>query len=352
MSQNCSDSYYSFGLENCANCLFSFNIQNARNAIGNLKIETGKYAVLKDKLLSELVQELKRNKRLPSLLEIVEKCKAEKPAFPVPPADTKRAEPRDTRAVETAFSQTTAMLFGRKLEGVDSYAAWLKKHTRIPEKCLSAASGKTLFMPPYASYPLLPKTRLLGLDEARAYGPTVHLDVADVEELNLSNAYKKLGKLAFFNIEFLEGSNLNLAECAISVDSANCYRSSVTEYSKNCAYSFWPRNCQNLFGCDSPFDSNSCINCYSCTTLTRCFEIDCCGYCSDAYFCHNCEGVYDAMFCFNIKNRRFAIGNSVFQPDKYNKIKASLVGQIADELEKNKSLKWDIYNVGCIKDKN
>ena len=131
----------------------------------------------------------------------------------------------------------------------------------------------------------------------------------------------------------------------ISVDSSNCYKSSAVVYSKYIGYSFWPRSCQYLFDCDSPFDSSHCINIYSCTQQTRCFEIDCCGYCSDLYFGHNCENVHDSMFCFNAKNLRNAIGNGVLPPDKYKAVKASLLSQIAGELEKKKDLKWDIYNI-------
>ena len=36
-------------------------------------------------------------------------------------------------------------------------------------------------------------------------------------------------------------------------------------------------------------------------------------------------------------------------PDKYRGIKEILVEQMADEISKNKKLKWDIFNIGCRK---
>ena len=69
--------------------------------------------------------------------------------------------------------------------------------------------------------------------------------------------------------------------------------------------------------------------------------------CTDLYFGHNCENVQDGMFCFNVKNLKRAIGNAEYSPDEYKKVKSSLLEQISSELEAKKTLKWDIYNIGC-----
>lgn len=343
MSQNCNECYYSYGLTNCVNNIFCFNIRNKRNAIGNLELDQSKYQSIKDKLLEEIVEEIRKKKRADSLLEIVSNKKDDKYGAI---ADDSSCITHNKEKIENAFSQTTNILFGKELRGIDEYREWLTKHTRKVDQYSSCISGKSLFMPPYANYPKLPKNRLMSMEQAEEYGKKNKLEHDDVKELNLNNAGVKLNKLAFFNVEFLEGKNINQIECAISVDSTNCYRSSVNEYAKYCGYCFWPRSSEYLFGCDSPFDSRFSINCYSCTSLTRCFEIDCCGYCSDCYFCHNCENVHDSMFCFNMKNKRNAIGNVVYSIDKYTKIKDSILEQIASELETNKNLRYDIYNIG------
>ena len=72
--------------------------------------------------------------------------------------------------------------------------------------------------------------------------------------------------------------------------------------------------------------------------------------CSDSFYCHNSEGLTDCMFCFNVKGKKYAIGNAMLAPDRYRQIRDSVVEQLADELEKNKKLKWDVYNVGCGKE--
>lgn len=66
-----SDSYYSASLEDCTNCIFSFNQRNKHYLIGNAPLAKEKYAQLKAKLVSEIADELKRKKSLPSVIEII-----------------------------------------------------------------------------------------------------------------------------------------------------------------------------------------------------------------------------------------------------------------------------------------
>ena len=55
------------------------------------------------------------------------------------------------------------------------------------------------------------------------------------------------------------------------------------------------------------------------------------------------------MFCFNAKSLRYAIGNVEVGMEKFMEIKARLVGELAEKLEKNKRLDLSIYNFGCWK---
>ena len=350
-SVNTSDCYYSSGLDSCQSCMFSFNAKNLRNAIGNLALAPSKYKSIKDKLISEMAGELHKKKRLPALVDIAKKAKASKPAIGATEMQLS-GEGKDKEPIEKAFLNVTSTLFSKPLVGgMDAYSSWLSRHTRPILERTSAASGRRLVVASFASIPNLPKGRFLHLHEALALGEKIKISASDAESLSLSNAHEKLAPLLFFNVEMREGQNKNIIDCTITVDSSDCYRSSAVVYTKFCGYSFWLRSCQYLFGCDSPFDSTYCINCYSCTQLTRCFEIDCCGYCSDSYFCHNCENVRDSMFCFNVKNLKYSIGNSEFSREEYLKAKSSLLSQISDELNKSKDLKYDIYNIGCIREK-
>jgi hypothetical protein len=345
-----SDVYYSARLNNCSDCLFSFNVWNRRHAIGNLELNKEKYSQLKKKLIGEITEELSSKKSLPTLLDIVEKGKYEKPNIPKISERIDANEVRDKSKIEDAFSKTSTIIFGKGLEGgIDSYSEWLGRHERPILRTTSASSGKEIILPNCAKYPGLPRNRILCLEEAQVHGQSTKITPEDAEELTLKNAHNKIFRVAFFNVDILEGNSSNIIEGAMTFDSSNCYRATSNICSKYCAYSFWCRNSQYIFGSDSPFESSFCINIYSCTSQTRCFEIDCCGYCTDTYFSHNCENVNDSMFCFNKKNLRYAIGNAPLPQNDYKKIKSSLLAQISDELNSTKSLRWDIYNIGCAK---
>ena len=346
MVLNCSDCYYSSGLENCSECMFSFDLQSRRHCIGNLELGIDKYRGIKERLKHEMAEKLAKEKRLPTLVDIVAAGKAAKPKAAGKLQSEHEAYEKDK--IESAFLLTTKLVFGHALDGgIDSYAKWLNRHTHPILEGKSAASGKALYMPSAQNYPYLPKDRLLSKAEALEHGRNAAIRAADAEELTLSNAHEKIGQLAFFNIEFVEGKNRNNIECAVCFESSDNYRNSLTFYTKKSGFNFWPRDSEHLFGTDSPFTSQFSINIYSCTNQVRCFEIDCCGYCSDSYFLHNCENMKDSMFCFNVKNRKNEIGNASLPQDKYKSVKAALLGQIVGELEKKKDLKWDIYNVAC-----
>ncbi len=336
--------YFSHNIENCSDCMFSFYLRNGRHAIGNLPLEPAKYAGLKKKLLSEMAEELKREKRLPSIIEIAKKAVKEKPKVHV---DDGKGEKADKGVIENAFAKTTALLFGKSLAGgIDTYSGWLKNHTRRIEKCSSALSGKEIFRYDYANYFDLPKDRMVTVPESEAIGGQARAGEKEVQGASFAEIHKILPQIAFFTTEYWEGANSNLIECATSSSSNNCYRSAPCIHSKYCGYCFWPRESEHMFGCEAVFNSDFCINAYWSTKLKRCLEMDFCRSCSDSLFCHNAENVQDSMFCFNVKNLKNAIGNAPVPAEKYKSVKSSIISQIAGELERKKGLVWGIYSIG------
>jgi len=53
------------------------------------------------------------------------------------------------------------------------------------------------------------------------------------------------------------------------------------------------------------------------------------------------------MFCFNAKNKSYAIGNVEVGEENFAMVKRLVLGEIAAKLEKNRTLDLDIYNIGC-----
>ena len=348
MGQNSSDCYYSHNLSSCSDCMFCFSLKNRRNSIGNLELEPEKYRRIKDSLVFQLASELEQKKEAPSLIDIVGGVPLAKPLLPNMPKETKKEG--NMMPIEGEFAKTCEILFGKRLPGrIDDYSEWLSRRVRKSEQHLSAASGKTVRRWDYCNYFLLPKNRLLTQAEALAFGESARISDKEAEGLTMEAVGRAIGKLAFFSTEYEEGTNTNIIECPTPTQSANSYRSSPVVYSKHCAYSFWPRSCEHVYGCNAMFDSEFCIHCYHSVKLKRCFEMDTCRDCTDSMFCHNCENVHESMFCFNVKNLRYAIGNAELGREKYLEARGLVQKEIVKKLGQRRNLEKDIYNVGMQK---
>lgn len=343
---NCPDSYYSFGIEDCSNALFSFNVKGKRHVIGNTEVGPDKFRAIKEKLLEDIRDEMKAEKKAPSLLELV----AGKPNKKDLPKDlkVKYEELGGSKApVEEGFRKTTKIVIGKELQSMDGYEKWLVKNLKWMTPAKSVLSGKQTFIGHRYPYPLLPKERLVKNAEAMALGETLKFGDEDLK--SVESMKTALGDIAFFKTELVLGTNRNIIDCPTVNQSVNCYRGALFSESENSGFSFWPRNSKYMFGCEVAFSSNFCINSRYSANLARCLEVDGSSNCADLYYSHNCENVNDSMFCFNAKNLRYAVGNGVLSPLDYKKVKESVLGQIAGDLEGKKDLKWSVYNIGCYK---
>ena len=344
MTQNCSDIYYSYNMDNCSECFFCFNLRSKHHCIGNVQLAPEKYAKAKARLLSEMAEMLKRDKKLPSLMDIVAKSTHEKPKIPALQAEAEGGGKED---VEREFTKTAKLVLEAELSGIDKYADWLYRHAHKMEVVKSAASGKRMFFLPYVTaLPDLPKDRMLTMEEALWHGENSAVSQEDAEGMGMENTHEKIGKLAYFSIEFREGKNPCITDCLMSLFSSYCYRTSGMVYAKYCACGMWPRSSERCFGFDTLWDCSFCINCYHSVKLTRCFEMDSCHSCTDSYFCHNAENCHDAMFCFNTKNLKYAIGNVEVGRERYMKIKKTLLAEIGKRLEKEHGMEIGIYSIG------
>jgi hypothetical protein len=175
----------------------------------------------------------------------------------------------------------------------------------------------------------------------------IHLDEDEIS--SLESIKKNLLRIGYFADEMApKGMCTNVMRVQGIADSTNIYNCGGSWKSENSAFTDQSVFSKHVFG-GIHTNSQFCINCYDSTDLNRCFELESSRKCSDAYFCHNSEGLTEALFCFNIKSKRHAIGNAELPPDQYKKIKDTLVQQMAEEIVKNKGLKLDIFNIGCYK---
>lgn len=339
---NSSDLYLSHNCHGCHDLMFSFHQLNKRNCIGNLELPKEKYAELKKKLLGEIAGELKERRRFPHVYQLVpEKELSSEVRITAPPAENEG----DISQIEKAFTSTFKVIFKKDTKGMDQYDEWLSKHIASMYDVESPFGSKVYFAN-YPNYPILtimPRKRLVNYTEALELGK-IHIDENKVSELGKLRDW--VAGTGCFCADFSSGRNTNVMKSAILMDSSNIYKSYVGIKTEYAGINSWPLRSKYLFGCNHIVDSQFSIKCYNSSHLNRCFEIDASARCAGAAFSHNCEGLNDAMFCFNTKGKRYAIGNAQLPPDKFMSLKDSLMEQVADEIIKAKSLKLDIYNIG------
>ena len=346
-SDLCSGCYYSHGLSSCHDCMFSFNLRGKRNCIGNLQLPKEKYLLLRQKLVGEIREKLRKDKRLPRHIDLFGPQQPDHSAMKKVYAAMPKKPPakKDRTVVENAFTETASLVFGVPYKGLDKYAAWLRRNTRGFEEGKSCASGNALLVPDYADFQRFPRNRLLSVEEADFIGERLALGEKEAESLTFASAGKALSRIAYFSPEWKSGNNANNIDCPIEFNCSDCYRSIINLFSKRCAFGWWPRESEHMFGFNRARFSAFCINCFDSERLQRCFEVSEGRNCSGCYYCHNVENVQDSMFCFNVKNKRYAIANVELPKEQYLEIKKKVLAQLNGELSKTNSIALSIFNL-------
>ena len=340
-----SDIYCSTGLTASHEMMFSFHQYNKNHMIGNLQLSKDKYFSLKQKLIEEIRENLKKDKSFPSIFKFVEN---EKPNIDIK-IKSKTEKKEDISFVDKDFMSTFKVLFKKEPESIKRYENWLSKHTAPMEEIKTVFGSAVQIQKPYHmgyAFSLIPQKRVVSQEESLQLSG---LQAKENEIETLEKVMKWFSDTCCFNVEYISGKNNFYSQCPVIADSSFAHNVYVIVNSEHSAISSWVLwGSRYIFGSVRTTNSSHCINAYNSLNLTRCFEVDSSTNCSDTYFAHNCEGLQDAMFCWNAKGKRYAIGNAELPPDQYRKIKDMLVEQMADEILKKKELKYDIFNLPCL----
>jgi hypothetical protein len=338
-----SDAYFSSNCSGCRDTVFCFNLKNAHNSIGNLQLPRDKYLSLKKKIMDEATELLEKNKFLPTLMQMAE-------GKPILQKKDLSGLARDERGnmdiIRKGFSSTFSLLFRKGPGQLEQYGPWLSKYS-VDLREIKTKFGCKTFIPDGAGdlvCTMAPEERMVSEPEALELGRET-LDERDIQ--SFSSLKDNIHKIAFFISEYTGGERNNTPACPIVYFGSNAYKVYDITDGQHAAYSFLSLESDYTYGCFRVIGCKFCINCYNSTSLSRCFELDSCTKCSDAYFCHNSEALADCMFCCNVKGLRNAIGNSPLPPAKYKSTKDSLLEQLGDRILQNNSLEKDIYNIGC-----
>ena len=348
MGEVFSDCYYCAKGQNNRECMFSFGLENGAYSIGNTPLPREKYLQIKSKLLSEIAERIKKEKKVFSLLELIEKCSKYGTDARLKFSKEKPLK-FDPSPVQKGFDKAASIIFSQELGPFWDYSAFLYKHTPKNVMLRSPLSRDETPACGYRAHLLSLydlRKRIVTEEEIRSIGRNSGL--ANIEDLSLDidKLTAAFHPIAYTNLDKAVGQNSNFTDAPVIIDSTDCCHGSAFVRSKRCSHSFWPSNDEAVFGSSATFESSYCMKCFYSKKLTRCFECDNCHSCADSYFLHNCENVRESMFCFNAKNLTNAVGNAPMKAEDYRRIKSSLISQMADELEKKKDLKWDIFNVG------
>lgn len=344
---NCSDCYYSYGLDGCREAFFSFNLVGKDYSVGNLVLPRDKYLEIKKKLLSEISEQLIKDKKLPSLIEITSNAEIDNTEVigNIGAVHNKNTG-IDKSIINDSFSKTSELLFEKQLQGdIELYDRWLKAHTVVPYPVKSVLSKQPVQMSQWPGLAQLPKNRLVTYNEGLEIGENIAISESQAKYIGLSNIEQIIGRIAYYTPEYITGSNSNLIECQWGCSAGNCYKTVICAYSKNCAYCSWPRSSEYCFGCGIVFDSGFSMKCYDSVRQVRCFEVDGGRNNTDTYFSHNVEGLEQAAFCFNIKNKHYAVGNAEIGKEQFLKVKKMIQEFVFDELNKKKNSDLSIYNI-------
>jgi len=65
--------------------------------------------------------------------------------------------------------------------------------------------------------------------------------------------------------------------------------------------------------------------------------------CSGCYYCHNVENVHDSIFCSNVKNLRYAVGNVEVGKGEFLRIKETVISRVLSGIE-NGRMPMGIYD--------
>lgn len=339
-SSKCSDIYYSFNCTGCTNLMFSFHQKGKSHMIGNLQLTKDRYLELKAKLVSEIAEKLEKEKRIFSIADLAFMGLPSAPEKDVP-AEWEHAP----KEVEDAFAKTTRLVLGKEYKGVEKFGPWLGPRAFGFQKIIGAKGTPTY----RSDFPILMKTpgqRILKLQEALATAGE-HIDLEEGESPGLEELAKRTGKKVFFTFEFIDGVAVKMVDSPASFNGSYGYRCvDLTESSYAAFSSAVTGGSKYVFGGGMRvLASEFVLNCFDPINLSTSFEADGVMKSGGCYFCHNCENVQDALFCFNAKGLKNAVGNQEVGREEFLRIKKILLDYVNSELQKKQKLEFGIFDI-------
>lgn len=338
---NISDMYYAINCIGCQNCIFAFNLRSKKNVIGNLELAQDKFLTLKKKLLAEMAQALRKNKRLFSLADIAFMGREKKDV----PEETLAYDSPVPPKVEEGFRSTCRIVLGHEHHDIRKYGAGMLKRV-LPIKKVKGAFGNPSYKVGLPTMRDIPADRLVSLEESKKCAQ-MQISIAQNEQPSLQQTALRASKIAYFAVEFIDGQNINCTDTPDVFTGSNIYKCWDSTNSKTSAYASAAIESEYIFGGYlRMLHSAFCINCFDSTKLKNSFEVDSTYSSSNAYFCHNCENVQNAIFCFNAKALNYAVLNQQVSKEEFERIRKMLLDYVNRELGEKGECGATIFCIG------
>lgn len=212
---------------------------------------------------------------------------------------------------------------------MEDFDAYLKTYCE-PIHVVKSDSGEDV----YYTAPYSDKSRIIPYD--RAFGIAKPFSINDIKDMD--SLFRVVRETCHYAGSKVLGKSEFVAQSDNVIDSSVVFRSAIILRSSYIAYSSLLRDSRYIFGGTSFGVSGFCMSCCQTNLSQRCFETNIVLYSSDVYYSNDCKSCHEAMFCFDQRSKNYIIGNNQLEKSNYAKIKAALIEQFAEELEKKKKL--------------
>ena len=233
------------------------------------------------------------------------------------------------------WKSTCRTLLGEEVGELEDFKTWLVDSRPQPIKAISSCSGKPVY---FSDANYSKKARWMSFSEVNS----AKLSINEIKDLD--SILQAVSENVIYSGDIILGDCSGISESTTVFNSHFIQNSQWLSESKYVAYSTMCVLGDCIFG--SHWVSGSHQIRANSFLSTRCFEVVKVDYSSDCYYSHGLSACHDCLFSFNLKNKRYTIGNLQLPPDKYAKIKEKLLSEIRGELVKNKKLPhiYDLFN--------
>ena len=335
MTCGISDSYYTMNCTSCTDLMFSFNLRSKSNCIGNRQLTRERYLALKQKLVSEMAEKLKRDKRLFSLADIMKGAAGAE-------EELEKISPETEKALATALR----IVLQKEHKNVARLTPWLEKRA-VKVRRTAGAGGASVLKYETPTLKGIASSKLASLEQA-LQSATSCINIGEGEMPTLEEVAKRTAGKAMVTLEMQEGNNLAVRQTPVRYDSTNNEGLWFSLHSKHSGLSSIVTDSEYCFGgYIRILECQFCVSCNNITKCSGCFECDSCFSCRNCFFCHNCENVEEGILCFNLKGARYAILNQSVSKEEYMRVKRMLLDYLNRELEEKGALGRSIFELAA-----